>query len=41
MSETSQTIADQDHLIAVAMDKEESRLRGYIRNHIADRSEAD
>ncbi len=38
MSETSQTIADQDHLIALAMEKEESRLRGYIRNHIADRS---
>jgi RNA polymerase sigma factor (sigma-70 family) len=38
MSETSQTIADQDQLIALAMEKEESRLRGYIRNHIADRS---
>jgi RNA polymerase sigma factor (sigma-70 family) len=38
MSETSQTIADQDQLIALAMKKEEPRLRGYIRNHIADRS---
>src|SRR5271168_4571714 len=38
MSETSQTIADQDQLIALAMEKEESRLRCYIRNHIADRS---
>jgi RNA polymerase sigma factor (sigma-70 family) len=38
MSETSQTIADQDQLIALAMEKEEPRLRGYIRNHIADRS---
>jgi RNA polymerase sigma factor (sigma-70 family) len=38
MSETSQTIADQDQLIALAMEKEESRLRGYIRNHIPDRS---
>jgi len=38
MSETSQTIAEQDQLIALAMEKEESRLRGYIRNHIADRS---
>ena len=38
MSETSQTIADQNQLIALAMEKEESRLRGYIRNHIADRS---
>ncbi len=38
MSETSQTIADQNQLIALAMEKEESRLRGYIRNHIVDRS---
>jgi len=38
MSDASQTIADQDQLIALAMEKEESRLRGYIRNHIADRS---
>ena len=38
MSENSQTIANQDRLIALAMEKEESRLRGYIRNHIADRS---
>jgi RNA polymerase sigma factor (sigma-70 family) len=38
MSETSQTIAEQDQLIALAMEKEESRLRSYIRNHIADRS---
>jgi RNA polymerase sigma factor (sigma-70 family) len=38
MSEASQTIADQDQLIALAMQREESRLRGYIRNHIADRS---
>jgi RNA polymerase sigma factor (sigma-70 family) len=41
MSETSQTIADQNQLIALAMEKEESRLRGYIRNHIADRSLAE
>jgi RNA polymerase sigma factor (sigma-70 family) len=41
MSEASQTIADQDQLIALAMQKEESRLRGYIRNHIADRSLAE
>jgi RNA polymerase sigma factor (sigma-70 family) len=40
MSEASQ-IADQDQLIALAMEKEESRLRGYIRNHIADRSLAE
>ncbi len=40
MSEASQ-IADQDQLIALAMQKEESRLRGYIRNHIADRSLAE
>jgi RNA polymerase sigma factor (sigma-70 family) len=38
MSETSQTIADQDQLIALAMEKEEPRLRSFIRNHIADRS---
>ena len=38
MSETSQTIADQDQLIALAMEKEESRLRNFIRNHVADRS---
>ena len=38
MTEISQTIADQDHLIALAMEKEESRLRSYIRNHILDRS---
>jgi RNA polymerase sigma factor (sigma-70 family) len=38
MSETSQTIADQDQLIALAMEKEEPRLRNFIRNHIADRS---
>jgi RNA polymerase sigma factor (sigma-70 family) len=38
MSEASPTIADQDQLIALAMQKEEPRLRGYIRNHIADRS---
>jgi RNA polymerase sigma factor (sigma-70 family) len=38
MSEASQTIVDQDQLIALAMQKEESRLRGYIRNHIVDRS---
>jgi len=38
MPEISQTIADQDHLIALAMEKEESRLRSYIRNHIVDRS---
>jgi RNA polymerase sigma factor (sigma-70 family) len=41
MSEASQTIADQDQLIALAMEREESRLRGYIRNHIADRSLAE
>src|SRR5271169_5792514 len=35
---TNQTIADQNQLIAMAMEKEESRLRGYIRNHVADRS---
>jgi RNA polymerase sigma factor (sigma-70 family) len=38
MSEASQTIAEQDHLIALAMEKEESRLRGFIRNHVADHS---
>jgi RNA polymerase sigma factor (sigma-70 family) len=38
MPDISHTIADQDQLIALAMEKEESRLRGYIRNHIADRS---
>lgn len=38
MSETTQTIADQDQLIALAMEKEEPRLRSFIRNHIADRS---
>ncbi len=38
MSETSQTIADQDRLIALAMEKEEPRLRNFIRNNIADRS---
>jgi RNA polymerase sigma factor (sigma-70 family) len=38
MSEISQTIADQDQLIALAMEKEEPRLRSFIRNHIADRS---
>jgi RNA polymerase sigma factor (sigma-70 family) len=38
MTEISQTISDQDHLIALAMEKEESRLRSYIRNHILDRS---
>jgi RNA polymerase sigma factor (sigma-70 family) len=38
MPEISQTLADQDHLIALAMEKEESRLRSYIRNHIVDRS---
>ena len=38
MSETSHTIADQDQLIALAMEKEEPRLRSFIRNHIADRS---
>jgi RNA polymerase sigma factor (sigma-70 family) len=38
MSETSQTIADQDQLIALAMEKEEPRLRNFIRNHVADRS---
>ena len=38
MPEISQTIADQDHLIALAMEKEGSRLRSYIRNHIVDRS---
>jgi RNA polymerase sigma factor (sigma-70 family) len=38
MSETSQTIAEQDQLIALAMEKEESRLRSFIRNHVADRS---
>lgn len=38
MPNISHTIADQDQLIALAMEKEESRLRGYIRNHIVDRS---
>ncbi len=38
MPETSQTIADQDQLIALAMEKEEPRLRSFIRNHVADRS---
>ena len=38
MAEISQTIADQDQLIALAMEKEEPRLRSFIRNHIADRS---
>jgi len=38
MSEISQTVADQDQLIALAMEKEGSRLRGYIRRHIADSS---
>jgi RNA polymerase sigma factor (sigma-70 family) len=38
MPQISQTIADQDQLIALAMEKEESRLRSYIRNHIVDRS---
>jgi RNA polymerase sigma factor (sigma-70 family) len=38
MLETNQTIADQNHLIALAMEKDEGRLRAYIRNHIADRS---
>src|SRR5271163_3301362 len=38
MPETSQTIADQNQLIALAMEKEESRLRSFIRNHVADRS---
>jgi RNA polymerase sigma factor (sigma-70 family) len=37
MPELSQTIADQDQLIALAMEKEQSRLRRYIRNRIADR----
>src|SRR5271170_7155771 len=38
MSEISQTVADQDQLIALAMEKEGSRLRGYIRRHIVDSS---
>jgi RNA polymerase sigma factor (sigma-70 family) len=38
MLEASQTIADQDQLIALAIEREESRLRSYIRNHIVDRS---
>jgi RNA polymerase sigma factor (sigma-70 family) len=38
MPEISQTIAEQDQLIALAMEKEESRLRSFIRNHVADRS---
>jgi len=38
MPDTSQTIAEQDQLIALAMEKEEPRLRRYIRNHIVDRS---
>ncbi len=38
MPEISQTLADQNQLIALAMEKEESRLRSYIRNHIVDRS---
>ena len=41
MPEISQTIADQDQLIALAMEKEGSRLRGYIRNHLVDRSLAE
>src|SRR5271168_5151365 len=41
MSEISQTVADQDQLIALAMEKEGSRLRGYIRRHIADSSLTD
>ncbi len=41
MPEISQTVADQDQLIALAMEKEGSRLRGYIRRHIADSSLAE
>ncbi len=36
MAEANQTIADQDRLIAFAMEKDQSRLRRYIRNHVAD-----
>jgi len=35
---TNQTIADQNQLIAMAMEKDESRLRRYIRNHVVDGS---
>jgi RNA polymerase sigma factor (sigma-70 family) len=38
MPGADQTFADQDTLIALAMEKDESRLRSYIRNHVGDRS---
>jgi len=38
---TNQTIADQNQLIAMAMEKDESRLRRYIRNHVIDGSLTD
>jgi len=38
---TNQTVADQDQLIAMAMEKDESRLRRYIRNHVSDRNLAE
>jgi RNA polymerase sigma factor (sigma-70 family) len=41
MPDANQLLAEHDQLIALAMEKEESRLRNYIRNHIADRSLAE
>jgi RNA polymerase sigma factor (sigma-70 family) len=38
MANAEQAIADQDQLIALAIEKDESRLRRYIRSHLADTS---
>jgi RNA polymerase sigma factor (sigma-70 family) len=35
------TIIEQDHLISQAMERDEPRLRSFIRKHVADTSEAE